>query len=97
MSSKQIMLALVKKGYPVESVKYIRNAPTPSGYGKGYDVDFINVNDSFTEIEDSVFDFDPSLNVDAYMEFDDFQQAMDWVNSLPDINQLRKEQAHEKT
>ena len=59
MSSKQIKQALVKKGYPVESVKYIRNAPTSSGYR---------------------------------MEFDNFQQAMDWVNSLPDINQLRKEQ-----
>ena len=92
MSSKQIKSALVNKGYPVESVNYIRNAPTPSGYGKGYDIEFTNVNDSFVEFEDLVFDFNPALEIDCYMQFDDYQQVMSWVNSLPDVEQLRKEQ-----
>jgi len=92
VSSKQIKQALVKKGYPVESVKYTRNAPTPSGYGKGYDIEFTNVNDSFVEFEDLVFDCNPALEIDCYMQFDDFQQVMSWVNSLPDVEQLRKEQ-----
>lgn len=91
MSSKQIMLALVKKGYPVESVKYTRNAPTPSGYGKGYDIEFTNVNDSFVEFEDLVFDYNPKLEIDHCMEFDGLSQVMEWVESLPNLNKLRKE------
>lgn len=92
MSSKQIKQALVKKGYPVESVKYTRNAPTPSGYGKGYDIEFTNVNDSFVEFEDLVFDYNPKLEIGPCMEFDGLSQVMAWVESLPNVNQLRKEQ-----
>ena len=85
MSGRQIKKALETKNYPVESVEYIRNAPTPTGYGKGYDINFIDVDDSFVEIEDYVFDFNPSLDISSHMEFDDFQQAVKWVDSLPSI------------
>lgn len=95
MSSKQIKLALVKKGYPVESVKYTRNDPTPSGYGKGYDIEFTNVNDSFVKFEDLVFDYNPKLEIGPCIEFDDLSQVMSWVGSLPNVNQLRKEQTSE--
>lgn len=95
MSSKQIKQALVKKGYPVESVKYTRNAPTPSGYGKGYDIEFTNVNDSFVEFEDFVFDYNPKLEIGPFMEFDGLSQVMAWVESLPNVKQLRKEQEHD--
>tara|TARA_X000001388_G_scaffold23413_4_gene15925 strand:+ start:400 stop:684 length:285 start_codon:yes stop_codon:yes gene_type:complete len=92
VSSKKIKSALTKKGFSVQSVEYIRNEPTPTGYGKGYDICFISEKDSFVEFEDLVFGFNPALEIGRYMQFDDFQQVMSWVNSLPDVNQLRKEQ-----
>ncbi len=92
MSSEAIRKKLVAKGYPVTSVTYCRNAPTPSGLAKGYDIELVNINDSFVEFEDLVFGFNPALEIGSYMQFDDFQQVMSWVNSLPDVNQLRKEQ-----
>ena len=55
MSSEAIRKKLVAKGYPVTSVTYCRNAPTPSGLAKGYDIELVNINDSFVEIEDLVF------------------------------------------
>ena len=58
MSSEAIRKKLVAKGYPVTSVTYCRNAPTPSGLAKGYDIELVNINDSFVEIEDLVFDYD---------------------------------------
>ncbi len=90
MSSKQIEKALINKGYPVDSVEYIRNAPTPSGYGKGYDINFINIEDSFVEIEDVVFEFDSNIELSPYMEFDSFQESMAWIDSLPNLNKLQE-------
>lgn len=90
MSSKQIKTALSSKGYPVKNVEYIRNAATPSGYGKGYDIEFTDVNDSFVEFEDLVFEFNPELQIDSFMEFDDLSEVMEWVKSLPNLKQLRK-------
>tara|TARA_Y100000034_G_C6772145_1_gene344507 strand:- start:596 stop:871 length:276 start_codon:yes stop_codon:yes gene_type:complete len=90
VSSKQIEKALINKGYPVDSVEYIRNAPTPSGYGKGYDINFINIEDSFVEIEDVVFEFDSNIELSPYMEFDSFQESMAWIDSLPNLNKLQE-------
>lgn len=92
MGSKKIKKCLSDKGYPVESVEYTRNAPTPTGYGKGYDVEFTDVNDSFVEVEDLVFDFNPTIEIGQYMQFDSLSEAMTWVSLLPNVEQLRKEQ-----
>jgi hypothetical protein len=83
MSSRKLKKVLEQKGYPVESINYIRNAPTPTGFGKGYDIGFVNHDDSFLEIEDIVFDIDPDIQLDAHMEFDTFNDALNFVNSLP--------------
>lgn len=83
MSSRKIKSILLKKGYPVLTVNYIRNAPTPTGYGCGYDIEFVNIDDSFVEIEDIVFDFDKSIPISYFMEFDTLNDVIEWADKLP--------------
>lgn len=90
MSSAEIKKELRKKGYPVKSVSYSRNTPTPSGFAKGYDIEFVNIEDSFVEIEDLVFDYDKNIDISNSMEMDDLGSVLKWVESLPNLNQLRK-------
>ena len=92
MSSDKIKKELVKKGYPVKSVSYSRNTPTPSGFAKGYDIEFVNIDDSFVEIEDLVFDFSKDIELSNFMEMDDLSSVLKWAESLPNLNNLRKEQ-----
>ncbi|HBU52155.1 hypothetical protein [Alteromonas australica] len=90
MSSEAIRKKLVAKGYPVTSVTYCRNAPTPSGLAKGYDIELVNINDSFVEIEDLVFDYDKNIEISNSMEMDDLASVLKWVESLPNLKTLRK-------
>lgn len=90
MSSAEIKKELRKKGYPIKSVRYSRNAPTPSGFAKGYDIEFVDIDDSFVEIEDLVFDYNKDIELSSFMEMDDLDSVLKWAESLPNLNKLRK-------
>lgn len=77
MSKRKIEAALKKKNIKARSIEFVRGVPTPSGYASGYDIEFE------PELEDVVFGLDNSCNLDEFMEFDNFEQVMDWIASLP--------------
>lgn len=80
MSSRKIKAELKKKGYHVKSIVYQRSCPTPSGYGAGYDLEFIEDG----EVEDYVFcNSEEGLEFGGLMEFDDLTSVLDWVEGLP--------------
>ena len=81
MSSRKIKKLLEAKGFEVVSVKYIRNAVTPSGYGKGYDIEMV----SSEEFEDLVYYADPSADFYQYKELGCFDEVCEWIGQLPDM------------
>ena len=50
----------------------------------------MNINDSFVEIEDLVFDYDKNIEISNSMEMDDLASVLKWVESLPNLKTLRK-------
>lgn len=81
MSSRKIKSSLAAKGYKAKSVEFVRNDPTPSGYGQGYNIEL----DWSESLEDQVFDLNNSVEFSQYMEFDSLGDVLSWVSELPDI------------
>lgn len=77
MSKIQILKQLKTKGITPLSVKYARSAPTPYGYAQGWDLEFQEVT------EDDVYDLAPDVIFSEFMEFDNLQEVLSWVETLP--------------
>lgn len=79
MSKRKIETALKKKGILAERIEYIRSCPVPEGNASGWDIDLSE------EMDEKIFDADPSVDSSTVMEFDDLSQVFNWIEALPDL------------
>lgn len=78
MSATKIKKLLKAKGIIPERVEYMRSCPTPSGYAKGWDIDFTE------EDVNKVFARGYS-GINRYMEFGDLAEVLDYIEWLPTL------------
>lgn len=81
MSKRKIESALKRKGITPTRVEYMRSCPTPSGCGCGWDIELLD------ETEDMIYEADSTVNASTYMEFDDLNHVLSWIETLPNISQ----------
>lgn len=76
--SKRIILSELKNKniFPLR-VEYMRGCPTPYGYANGWEIEITE------ELEEIIYDLDNSCEVTQTMEFDNLDQVLLWIASLP--------------
>jgi len=77
MSKRKILAALRKKNIEPISITYERGCPTPIGYADGWELEFSE------RIEELIYDLNPKIELDTFMEFDSLREVLDWVDTLP--------------
>lgn len=82
MSARKIKAALKKKNINPISVKYVRGYLDQDGYVNGYDIKFSE------EFESAVLEVNESVQFGLYMDFENIQEVMKWIETLPALEPL---------
>ena len=81
MSKLKIEALLKEKGIKAETIEYQRSCPTPSGYGKGWDLGFSE------KTEDNVWCADKNCHFETFMEFDGLNEVIKWIKTIPSLKE----------
>ena len=79
MSAKKIRALLKKKNIPVIAIAFQKSCPTPSGYASGYNLEFSE------DVEESVCSKDMECEFHTFMEFDNLQDVITFIDTLPTL------------